>query len=139
VCESQSGLSRAMSRKNSHFFRIWVGEWNDADEAACRDALQKIRDLGDIVTRSYFEAQYALLLWVSSEYREADRILSQSVSNVTGSCEATHVNLLLLNWVHQMFGSASLAMAGEWGQALDRFRSGVLGFEKNQCSKFAND
>ena len=130
VCESQSGLSRAMSRKNSHFFRIWVGEWNDADEAACRDALREIRDLGDIVTRSYFEAQYALLLWVSSEYREADRILSQSVSNLTGSCEATHVNLLLLYWVHQMFGSASLAMAGEWGQALDRFRRGVLGFEK---------
>jgi hypothetical protein len=131
VCEGQSGLSRAMSRQNNHFFRIWAGEWNDADEAACRDALQEIRDSGDLVTRSYFEAQYALLLWMSSEYREADRVLSQSVSNLTGSCEATQVNLLLLYWVHQMFGSTSLAMAGEWGQALERFRSGVSSSEKN--------
>jgi DNA-binding winged helix-turn-helix (wHTH) protein len=121
VCEGQSGLARAMSRQNGHFFRVWVGEWNDADESACRAALEEILESGDLITRSYFEAQYALLLWVSSEYRQADRILSRSVSSLMGSCEAVHVNLLLLYWVHQMFGSTSLAMAGEWGQALDRF------------------
>jgi hypothetical protein len=131
LCESLPGLARAMSRQNCHFFRIWLGEWNDADEAACLDALYEIRDSGDLVTRSYFEAQYALLRWVSSEYREADRILSQSVSNLMGSCEATHVNLLLLYWVHQIFGSSCLAMVGEWGQALDRFRSGISSLEKN--------
>ena len=131
VCESQSGISRAMSRQNCHFYRIWLGEWNDADEAACSEALQEIRESGDLITRSYFEAQYALLLWVSSEYREADRILSQSVSSLMGSCDATHVNLLLLYWVHQIFGSSSLAMAGEWGKALDRLRNGISTLEKN--------
>lgn len=131
VCEGQSGLARAMSRQSCHFFRIWSGGWNDADEAACVDTLHEIRDSGDLVTRYYFEAQYALLRWVSSEYREADRILSQSVSNLMGSCESTHVNLLLLYWVHQIFGSSCLAMVGEWGQALDRFRSGISSLEKN--------
>jgi DNA-binding winged helix-turn-helix (wHTH) protein/tetratricopeptide (TPR) repeat protein len=131
VCEGQSSLARAMSRQSCHFFRIWLGEWNDADDAACVDALQEIRDSGDLVTRSYFEAQYALLRWVSSEYREADRILSRSASNLMGSCEANHVNLLLLYWVHQIFGSSCLAMVGEWGQALGRFRSGISNLEKN--------
>ncbi len=131
LSESLPGLARAMSRQNCHFFRIWLGEWNDADEAACVDALGEIRDSGDLVARCYFEAQYALLRWVSSEYREADQILSQSVSNLMGSCEATHVNLLLLYWVHQMFGSTSLAMAGEWGQALERFRAAISSLEKN--------
>ncbi len=131
VCEGQSSLARAMSRQSCHFFRIWLGEWSDVDHAACAEALEEIRDSGDPVTRSYFEAQYALLRWVSSEYREAERILSQSVSNVMGSCEATHVNLLLLYWVHQIFGSSCLAMVGEWGHALDRFRSGISNLEKN--------
>jgi DNA-binding winged helix-turn-helix (wHTH) protein/tetratricopeptide (TPR) repeat protein len=131
LCESLPGVARAMCRQNCHFFRIWLGEWNDLDEAACRDALHEIQDAGDVVTRSYFEAQYALLQWVSSEYREADRILSQSVSNVMESGDATHVNLLLLYWVHQMFGSTSLAMAGEWGRALERFRSAISSLEKN--------
>jgi DNA-binding winged helix-turn-helix (wHTH) protein/tetratricopeptide (TPR) repeat protein len=131
VCEGQSGPARAMSRQSCHFFRIWSGGWNDADDSACADALHEIRDSGELVTRSYFEAQYALLRWVSSEYREADRILSQSVSNLMGSCEATQVNLLLLYWVHQTFGSSCLAMAGEWGQALDRLRSGISSLEKN--------
>ena len=131
VCESQSGLARAVSRHSCHFYRIWLGEWNDADEAACAEALQEIRDSGDLVTRSYFEGQYALLRWASSEYRDAERILSQSVSNVMGNHEATHLNLLLLYWVHQIYGSSSLAMVGEWGKALDRFRSGILSLEKN--------
>jgi hypothetical protein len=131
LCEHQSGLAIAMSRQNGHFFRIWLGGWNDADQARCLDALGEIRESGDVITRSYFEAQYALLRWVSSEYREADRIFSQSVSNLMGSCEATHVNLLLAYWVHQMFGSSCLAMAGELGQALDRFRTGVSSLEKN--------
>jgi DNA-binding winged helix-turn-helix (wHTH) protein/tetratricopeptide (TPR) repeat protein len=131
LCERQSGLARAMSRQNGHFYRIWLGQWNDGDEATCLDALREIRQSGDLITRSYFEAEYALLRWVSSDYREADRILSQSVSNVMGSCEATHVNLLLLYWVHQIFGSSSLAMVGEWGQALERFRSSISNLEKN--------
>jgi hypothetical protein len=131
LCEGQSGLARAMSRQNGHFFRIWLGGWNDVDHARCQDALCEIRESGDQITRSYFEAQYALLRWVSSEYREADRIFSQSVSNLMGSCEATHVNLLLAYWVHQMFGSSSLAMAGELGKALDRFRTGVSSLVKN--------
>ncbi|HTB11670.1 MAG TPA: AAA family ATPase [Bryobacteraceae bacterium] len=131
LCERQSGVARAMSRQNGHFFRIWLGGWNDADQAQCLDALGEIRESTDLITRSYFEAQYALLRWVSSEYREADRIFSQSVSNLMGSCEATHVNLLLAYWVHQMFGSSCLAMAGEWGKALDRFRTGVSSLEKN--------
>jgi DNA-binding winged helix-turn-helix (wHTH) protein len=131
ACEGQSGIARAMTRQICHFFRIWSGGWNNADDAACVDTLREIRDAGDLITRSYFEAQYALLRWVSSEYREADRILSQSVSNLMGSCEATHVNLLLLYSVHQIFGSSCLAMVGEWGQALDRFRSGISSLEKN--------
>jgi predicted ATPase len=131
VCEGQSGLVRATSRQSCHFYRIWLGEWSDADEAACAEALQEIRDSGDLITRSYFEAQYALLRWVSSEYREAERILSQSVSDVAGSREPTELNLLLLFWVHQIYGSSSLAMVGEWGQALDRFRSGIATLEKN--------
>jgi hypothetical protein len=131
ICEGQSGLARAMSRQSCHFYRIWLGEWDDVDEAACAEALQEIRDLGDLVTRSYFEAQYALLRWASSEYREAERILSQSVSNVVGNSEPTQLNLLLLYWVHQIYGSSSLVMVGEWGQALDRFRSGIATLEKN--------
>jgi DNA-binding winged helix-turn-helix (wHTH) protein/tetratricopeptide (TPR) repeat protein len=131
LSESLPGLARAMSRQNCHFYRIWLGEWHDADQAACLDALHEIQNSGDLVARSYFEAQYALLQWVSSEYREADRILSQSVSNLMGSCEATQVNLLLLYWVHQMFGSTSLAMVGEWGHALDRFRTAISSLEKN--------
>ncbi|HWY47734.1 MAG TPA: AAA family ATPase [Bryobacteraceae bacterium] len=131
VCEGQSGVARAMSRQSFHFYRIWLGEWNDADEAACAEALQEIRKSGDLITRSYFEAQYALLRWVSSEYREAERILSQSVANVMASSGETHLNLLLLFWVHQIYGSSSLAMAGEWGKALDRLRSGISTLEKN--------
>jgi DNA-binding winged helix-turn-helix (wHTH) protein/tetratricopeptide (TPR) repeat protein len=139
VCEGQSGLARAMSRQSCHFFRIWLGEWNDTDQAACLEALHEIRESGDLITRSYFEAQYALIRWVSSEYREADRILTQSVWNLMGSCEATHVNLLLLYWVHQIFGSSCLAMVGEWGQALDRFRSGISSLEKNGDEYRANN
>jgi DNA-binding winged helix-turn-helix (wHTH) protein/tetratricopeptide (TPR) repeat protein len=131
LCEHQSGLARAMSQQNGHFFRIWLGGWRDADQARCLDALGEIRESGDLITRSYFEAQYAILRWVSSEYRDADRIMSQSVSNLMGSCEAAHVNLLLVYWVHQMFGSTCLAMAGELGKALDRFRSGTSTLEKN--------
>jgi DNA-binding winged helix-turn-helix (wHTH) protein len=131
VCEAQSGLAQAMSRQSCHFYRIWLGEWNDADEAACAEALREIRESGDLITRSYFEAQYALLRWVSSEYLEADRILSQSVANVIATPGETHLNLLLLFWVHQIFGSSSLAMAGEWGKALDRLRKGISALEKN--------
>jgi tetratricopeptide (TPR) repeat protein len=65
--------------------------------------------------------------------------LSQSVSNLMGSCEATHVNLLLLYWVHQIFGSSSLAMAGEWGEAMDRFRSSISNLEKNGDEYRANN
>jgi predicted ATPase len=131
VCEGQSGVARAMSRQSFHFYRIWLGEWNDADEAACAEALQEIRKSGDLITRSYFEAQYALLRWVSSEYREAERILSQSVANVMASSGETHLNLLLLFWVHQIYSSSSLVMAGEWGKAVDRFRTGIATLEKN--------
>jgi hypothetical protein len=70
-----------MSRHTGHFFRIWLGTWSDADQAHCIDAFNEIRQSGDLITCSYFEAQYALLQWVSSEYREADRILSHSVSS----------------------------------------------------------
>jgi DNA-binding winged helix-turn-helix (wHTH) protein len=130
LCERQSGVVRAMARQNGHFFRIWLGEWNDADAAECLNALHEIRESGDRIAHCYFEAQYALLRWASSEYREAERILSQSVANLE-ACDATPLNVLLVHWVHQIYGTSGLAMAGEWSKAVERFENVISGLEKN--------
>ena len=139
LCESQSGVVRAMARHNGHFFRIWLGEWNDSDAAECLNALHEIRESGDRTARYYFEAQYALLRWASSEYREAERILSQSVADLAACDDATPLNVLLVHWVHQIYGTSGLAMAGEWSKAIERFENVISALEKNGDEYRANN
>ena len=112
---------RASLRMNCFFYRIWAGGWNSQDAQECRIALNEIREVGDPVTFSYHLAQYSLIQWISSEYREAHRNLSGTVSKMLETVEENYLNLSLAVWVHQLFGSSSLLFLGEWGEALREF------------------
>src|SRR5208282_3073581 len=122
---------RASLRMNCFFYRIWAGGWNSQDAQECRIALNEIREVGDPVTFSYHLAQYSLIQWISSEYREAHRNLSGTVSKMLETVEENYLNLSLAVWVHQLFGSSSLLFLGKWGEALREFRSGIAKLDKN--------
>ncbi len=122
---------RASLRMNCFFYRIWAGGWNSQDAEECRIALNEIREVGDPVTFSYHLAQYSLIQWISSEYREAHRNLSGTISKMLETVEENYLNLSLAVWVHQLFGSSSLLFLGEWGEALREFRSGIAKLDKN--------
>jgi DNA-binding winged helix-turn-helix (wHTH) protein/tetratricopeptide (TPR) repeat protein len=124
-------LLRASLRMNCFFYRIWAGGWNSQDAEECRIALNEIRDVGDPVTFSYHLAQYSLIQWVSSEYRDAHRNLSGTVSKMLETVEENYLNLSLAVWVYQLFGSSSLLFLGEWGEALREYRSGIAMLDKN--------
>ena len=114
-------LLRASLRMNCFFYRIWAGGWNLQDAEECRIALNEIREIGDPVTFSYHLAQYSLIQWISSEYRDAHRNLSGNVSKMLETVEENYLNLSLAVWVNQMFGSSSLLFLGEWGEALHEY------------------
>ena len=116
---------------NCFFYRIWAGGWNSQDAEECRIALNEIRKVGDSVTFSYHLAQYSLIHWISSEYRDAQRNLSGTVSKMLETVEENYLNLSLAVWVYQMFGSSSLLFLGEWGEALREYRSGIAMLDKN--------
>ena len=124
-------LLRASLRMNCFFYRIWAGGWNSQDAEECRIALNEIREVGDPVTFSYHLAQYSLLQWTSSEYRDAHRNLSGTVSKMLETVEENYLNLSLAVWVNQLFGFSSLFLLGEWGEALREFRSGIAMLDKN--------
>ena len=124
-------LLRASFRMNCFFYRIWAGGWNSQDAEECRIALNEIREVGDPVTLSYHLAQYGLIQWLSSEYRDAHRNLSGTVSKMLETVEENYLNLSLAVWVYQMFGSSSLLFLGEWGEALREYRSGIAMLDKN--------
>ena len=124
-------LLRASFRMNCFFYRIWAGGWNSQDAEECRIALNEIREVGDPVTLSYHLAQYGLIQWVSSEYRDAHRNLSGTVSKMLETVEENYLNLSLAIWVYQLFGSSSLLFLGEWGEALREYRSGIAMLDKN--------
>src|SRR5208337_4327923 len=110
---------------------IWAGGWNSQDAEECRAALNEIREVGDPVTLSYHLAQYSLIQWASSEYRDASRNLSEAVSTLIKPMGDNYLNLSLAVWVNQMFGSSSLLFLGEWGEALREYRSGIAMLDKN--------
>ena len=124
-------LLRASLRMNCFFYRIWAGGWNSQDAEECRIALNEIREVGDPVTFSYHLAQYSLIQWISSEYRDAHRNLSGTVSKMLETVEENYLNLSLAVWVNQLFGSSSLLFLGEWGEALREYRSGIAMLDKN--------
>ena len=124
-------LLRASLRMNCFFYRIWAGGWNSQDAEECRIALNEIREIGDPVTFSYHLAQYSLIHWISSEYRDAHRNLSGTVSKMLETVEENYLNLSLAVWVNQMFGSSSLLFLGEWGEALREYRSAIAMLDKN--------
>ena len=124
-------LIRASLRMNCFFYRIWAGGWNSQDAEECRIALNEIREVGDPVTFSYHLAQYSLIQWISSEYRDAHRNLSGTVSKMLETVEENYLNLSLAVWVYQLFGSSSLLFLGEWGEALREYRSGIAMLDKN--------
>ncbi|MFZ2061934.1 MAG: AAA family ATPase [Candidatus Binatus sp.] len=125
-------LLRASFRMNCFFYRIWAGGWNSQDAEECRIALDEIREVGDPVTFSYHLAQYSLIQWLSSEYRDAHRNLSGTVSNkMFKTVEENYLNLSLAVWVYQLFGSSCLLFLGKWGEALREYRSGIAMLDKN--------
>ena len=131
-------LLRASFRMNCFFYRIWAGGWNSQDAEECRIALNEIREVGDPVTFSYHLAQYSLIQWLSSEYRDAHRNLSGTVSKMLETVEENYLNLSLAVWVYQLFGSSSLLFLGEWGEALREYRSGIAMLDKNGQQYRAN-
>lgn len=131
-------LLRAVTRINSFFYRIWVGGWNPQDVEEYRKEFDEIQSLGDLVTRSYHLGQYSVLQWASSEYRKADRNLSEAVSSLLRSDVSNHLNLTLIYWVHQLFSSSSLLFLGEWGRAFNQFRAGIAMLDKNGDAYRAN-
>src|SRR5208282_2130486 len=124
-------LLRASFRMNCFFYRIWAGGWNSQDAEECRAALNEIREVGDPVTLSYHLAQYSLIQWASSEYRDASRNLSEAVSTLIKPMGDNYLNLSLAIWVCQLFGSSCLLFLGEWGEALREYRSEIAMLDKN--------
>jgi hypothetical protein len=117
-------LLRARSRMSCYFYRIWATGWNPRDAEQCPNALNEIREAADPATLSYHLAEYSLIQWISSEYRAANRSLSEAVSTLVENFEENYVNLSLVTWVYQLFSSSSLLFLGEWGEALREFRTG---------------
>ena len=124
-------LLRASLRMSCFFYRIWAGGWNSQDAEECRAALNEIREVGDPVTLSYHLAQYSLIQWASSEYRDAHRNLSGTVSKMLETVEGNYLNLSLAIWVYHLFGSSGLLFLGEWGEALREYRSEIAMLDKN--------
>jgi tetratricopeptide (TPR) repeat protein len=113
------------------FFRIWAGGWNPGDAEEYQNALNNLRQVGDPATVSYHVAQYGMIQWASSEYREADRNLTQAASHLLRSPPTNFLNLSLIYWVHQLFSSSSLLFLGEWGKALGQFKAAIEVLDKN--------
>ena len=124
-------LLRARSRMSCYFYRIWATGWNPRDAEQCHNALNEIREAADPATLSYHLAEYSLIQWMSSEYRAANRSLSEAVSTLLENFEDNYVNLSLVTWVYQLFSSSSLLFLGEWGEALREFRTGIAILDKN--------
>jgi tetratricopeptide (TPR) repeat protein len=126
-----SQLLRATLRMNSSFYRIWAGGWDPQHAEECRNALNDIREVGDPVTVSFHVAQYSMIQWASSAYREADQDLTQAASYLLGIPPTNFLNLNLIYWVQQLFSSSSLLFLGEWGKALGQFRAAIDLLDKN--------
>ena len=69
--------------------------------------LNEIREVGDPVTLSFYLAVYSMIQWASSEYREASRKLSETVSYLLETSD-DYLNLSLISWVHQIWSPSSL-------------------------------
>jgi DNA-binding winged helix-turn-helix (wHTH) protein/tetratricopeptide (TPR) repeat protein len=132
LSDRQTGqVLRATLRMNCSFYRIWAGGWNSRHAEEYRNALNDIREAGDPVTVSYHVAQYSMLQWVSSKYREADHDLTQAASYLLGIPPTSFLNLNLIYWVHQLFSSSSLLFLGEWGKAFSQFKAAIELLDEN--------
>ena len=130
-------LLRATNRMLSSHYRIWAGGWNARDTEEIRNMLDQIQGIGDPVTAAFYSATYAIHQWVSSEYREACRRLSGTLSYLLETSD-DYLNLGLIFWVHQLFSPSSLLLLGEWGEAFREFRASIAMLERNSNGYRAN-
>ena len=124
-------IARARIRTFAHGWRSWLEGWNDADAAACTEALEEIRASGDMVALNASLVDYCLILFPSSRYREAHDTIQSCFDVLVADGLGKRADISLPLWIVRLGRPWSLLCAGDLGRALDLFGSGVRNFLDN--------
>jgi DNA-binding winged helix-turn-helix (wHTH) protein len=127
---SPDPIFSARTRASCLVRRIWAQGWNEKDAEDCRNAIEEIRQKCDPITLAWHRVDCSFLLWCSSEYREAHRCASESLSVLLkGEDQSPYASLMY--WLSQFTVPWSLLFLGQWGGALREIDDGVRMAHRN--------
>jgi len=124
-------IARARVRTFAHGWRSWAAGWSEADAAACEASLEEIRRDGDPLTLNASLVDYSLIVFTSSRYWEAHDLIESCFGVLVASRVEQRADISLPLWILRIGRPWCLLYAGEFGRALDLFKSGVRSFLDN--------
>ena len=131
---------RSIIQANCHFWRLWLGGWNDESAAICRECGVTIEASADRRSVAWYRLEQALIWFMSSRYRASREQIEREISVLLkDSIESPDLNLSLGYWgTYQLTRPWSAIFLGEWTTADREFEEEITLLERNRALYLAN-
>lgn len=131
---------RSIVQANCHFWRLWLGGWNDESAAICRDCGVTIEASADRRSIAWYQLEQALIGFMCSHYRDSRTQIEREISVLLKqSIESPDLNLGLAYWgAYQLTRPWSAIFLGEWTTADREFEEEIALLERNRALYLAN-
>ena len=129
--ELEDPSCRARVRSAAHGWRNWTAGWSEKDAAGCEAAIEDLRAIGDIGPLNAGLVDHTLVLFPSSRYLEAYETITACFGSLVETAVDQNIDVSLPLWIWRIGRPWSMMCAGQLGEALWLFDSGIEGFLRN--------
>jgi DNA-binding winged helix-turn-helix (wHTH) protein len=138
--EQTDPVAQSIAQASSHFWRLWLGGWDEHSAAAFRECGVEIEASADRRSLAWYRLEQALIWFVSSRYRDSREQIEREIPVLLkGSIDSPDLNLGLAYWgTYQLVRPWSAIFLGEWTTADREFEEEITLLERNRALYLAN-
>jgi DNA-binding winged helix-turn-helix (wHTH) protein/tetratricopeptide (TPR) repeat protein len=131
---------RSIAQASCHFWRLWLGGWNDESAAIFRECGTIIEASADRRSLAWYRLENTFVQFMSSRYRDSRRQVELGIPVLLeSSMDAPDLNLGLAYWgCHQLVRPWSAIFLGEWATVEREFEQEISLLERNRALYLAN-